>query len=290
MTRDRAAKKAARIRKADTGESYARSRRMASARGNGSPDGLLSVLGTKGLPTLRRPEPPLVNLRWTVGTDDDGAWVEVGLDGDMPHLLVGGPTASDRTAVVRSMLLQLAFSNLPDGLRLAAVGDPWVRLLLRVTAESGADYSNPWPSDVVAAVDSLHHEWRRRLDLMADNEVPNVEEARARATAEEGSHDAEHPLLLPYCVVVIDADRVREAANGSDRQRVTDRLTQMVQLGRVAGIRLVVTAEDLESTGLGSVLAMFQKIDLHGIGTDGVSNGTALLGNTDTRRFRTLAP
>ncbi|HVB96493.1 MAG TPA: DNA translocase FtsK [Chloroflexota bacterium] len=146
-----------------------------------------------------------------------------------PHLLIAGATGSGKSVAVNSLLGTLLHTRKPGDVRVIVV-DPkrveftWLAGLPHLLA--------PVATEIEAAVEILgkvETEMARRYDLLASAGCRN-----------RLAYNAGHQPALPALVVVIDelADLMMLAAQDVERS-----ICRLAQLGRAAGIHLVVATQ-----------------------------------------------
>lgn len=158
---------------------------------------------------------------------------------DMPHLLVAGTTGSGKSAFLTSMLTALLLRNSPDDMRLTLIDPKRVEL----SAFAGAPHVAESVTEVAHAGPTL----RRLCDVMdaryeAFKALGVKEFSEYNDKADDGARMARH-------VVVVD-----ELADLMLTTSVCERfLSRLAQLGRAAGIHLVLATQRPEAktfTGL----------------------------------------
>lgn len=170
-------------------------------------------------------------LRLALGRDVTGNPVCADL-ARMPHLLIAGATGSGKSVCINSIIASLLVQCSPDDLQFVMVDPKMVELALfgqiphlRMPVVTEMDR-------VVGALKWAVKEMERRYAACAARTVRNLE-AYNRAL-----NPGERPM--PYLVVVIDelADMMMTAADDVERT-----LCRLAQLGRAAGIHLVVATQ-----------------------------------------------
>ncbi len=195
------------------------------------PNITVSAVNIRGL--LESPEFERIKsrLRIALGRDVTGTPVCADL-ARMPHLLIAGATGSGKSVCINSIIASLLVQCTPDELQFVMVDPKMVEL----APFSGIPHLRmPVVTDmeqVVGALKWVVKEMERRYAACAARRVRNLE-AYNRAL-----QPGEKPL--PYLVVVIDelADMMMTAADEVERT-----LCRLAQLGRAAGIHLVVATQ-----------------------------------------------
>lgn len=159
---------------------------------------------------------------------------------EMPHLLVAGTTGSGKSAFLVSMLTALLLRNTPDELRLTLVDPKRVELTM---FEGLPHLTQPVIDETTAVGPAL----RRVIDVM-DQRYDLFKAAGVRDLTEYNQRNGVE--RLPRMVVVVDelADLML-----TDRGIIEKLLVRLLQLGRAAGIHLILATQRPEAkvlTGL----------------------------------------
>ncbi len=151
----------------------------------------------------------------------------------MPHILIAGETGAGKSVCINSMLTSILFKATPDDVKLVLI-DPKVvelsvfksipHLLVPVVTE---------PKKAAGALNWAVSEMGTRYKMFAEKNARNI------ANFNEKAVDAQEPTL-PRIVVVID--ELAELMMSSPRE-VEDSICRIAQLGRAAGIHLVVATQ-----------------------------------------------
>jgi len=188
---------------------------------------LRDLLASAAFTRARRKSPLVLAL----GQDVSGAPAMADL-GAMPHLLIAGTTGSGKSVCLGVILASLLFQNTPDALRLVLVDPKRVEM---------ARYNRlphlvaPVVTDVPEAIGALRWvvaEMDQRYQRFA------ARGARDRATFNARSPAGEAPIGT--LVVVIDELADLMMASAADTEPL---LTRVAQLGRTAGIHLIVATQ-----------------------------------------------
>lgn len=187
---------------------------------------------------LHQPIPGQARLKWVAGVGVHHELVTFEFDTDAPHLLVAGETGQGKSICLSSMILQLAVSNTPDDLQfrlidpkteLAIYGDlAHVSHLVEVTAHGDMH---------VRFLEVLMHtllEAKHRYALLTSVKEKKLSDAKAKGLLGD----------IPYILVVMD--EVAMLLNPPDKKlatAITGCITQLANMGRAAGIFLVMATQ-----------------------------------------------
>jgi S-DNA-T family DNA segregation ATPase FtsK/SpoIIIE len=172
-------------------------------------------------------------LRLALGRDVSGRPV-IGDLARMPHLLIAGATGSGKSVCINTIIASLLVQSTPDELQFLMIDPKMVELAsyqgiphLRMPVVTDMD-------KVVGALKWAVREMERRYGLFAGRAARNLEVYNRGVV----DHPTERPL--PFLVIVIDelADMMMTAADEVERT-----LCRLAQLGRAAGIHLVVATQ-----------------------------------------------
>lgn len=172
-------------------------------------------------------------MRLALGRDVSGIPV-VGDLARMPHLLIAGATGSGKSVCINGIISSLLYQTTPDELQFLMVDPKMVELIgyegiphLRMPVVTEMDR-------VVGILKWAVREMEHRYRLLASKGVRNIAGLNASLSGSQG----ERPL--PYLVVVIDelADLMMVAPD-----EVEKNICRLAQLGRAAGIHLVVATQ-----------------------------------------------
>ena len=151
----------------------------------------------------------------------------------MPHILIAGETGAGKSVCINSMLTSILFKATPDDVRLVLI-DPKVvelsafksipHLLVPVVTE---------PKKAAGALNWAVSEMTMRYKMFAERGARDINRFNDLARAADES-------TLPRIVVVID--ELAELMMSSPRE-VEDSICRIAQLGRAAGIHLVVATQ-----------------------------------------------
>jgi S-DNA-T family DNA segregation ATPase FtsK/SpoIIIE len=161
----------------------------------------------------------------------------------MPHLLVAGQTGSGKSVCINAILCSLLMTKTPEELRLIMVDPKKVELS---SYEGIPHLKSPVVSEPKEAVKALYWavmEIQRRFALLKKLRARDIDSANDRLASkdyEEGSLTEEESKPLPYLVIFVDelADLMLTASKD-----VESHIQRIAQLGRAAGIHLVVATQ-----------------------------------------------
>ncbi|MFD1716728.1 DNA translocase FtsK [Georgenia deserti] len=164
-------------------------------------------------------------LEVPIGVSVEGEAVAARLD-HLPHLVVSGTTGSGKSVALTSMLAHLVAHATPGQVGLVLVDPKRVEL---AAFRPVPHLLRPVATDVDAAVRVLAD-----VEATMDERYRALEQAGVRNISELG---AEAP---PYVVVAVDelADLIMQA-----QKRVEPTLVRLLQLGRAAGIHLILATQ-----------------------------------------------
>lgn len=154
----------------------------------------------------------------------------------MVHLLVAGSTGSGKSVFLHSLIMSLMYKHSPEELRFIMV-DPkrvefsrYNKMPHMMLPEIVSDCSK-----AVNALGWAVKEMERRYQLLMDNECQKLEQFNECPAVKEGREKK-----LPYLVIVID-----ELAElmGIAKKEVEGKIQRITQLGRAAGIHMVVATQ-----------------------------------------------
>ena len=163
-----------------------------------------------------------------MGEDTGGGAVVMDL-ASLPHMLIAGATGSGKSVCTNTIVASLLFTNPPDQLRLLMVDPKRVELTpfngiphLVAPVIVDAEEVNP-------ALRAMMREMTARYKLMEESGTRNI--AGYNAKAQE---------RMPYLVVIVDELADLMMAGGFE---IEQNLVRLAQLGRAAGIHLVLATQ-----------------------------------------------
>ncbi len=151
----------------------------------------------------------------------------------MPHILIAGETGAGKSVCINSMLTSLLFKATPDELKLVLIDPKVVELSVFKAIPHLHVPVVTEPKKAAGALNWAVSEMTMRYKMFAEKGARNIANFNDKAT------DAQEPTL-PRIVVVID--ELAELMMSSPRE-VEDSICRIAQLGRAAGIHLVVATQ-----------------------------------------------
>ncbi len=167
-------------------------------------------------------------LAFALGEDAGGQSLALDLAA-MPHLLIAGATGSGKSVCINSLVASLLMTRPPDELRMVMVDPKRVELtpfngiphlVMPVIVE---------PDEVQPALRGLINEMSRRYKLMEEMGVRNI----AGYNAKSGE---------PMCFLVLIVDELADLMMTGGLE-VEQQLVRLAQLGRAAGIHMVLATQ-----------------------------------------------
>lgn len=167
-------------------------------------------------------------LAFALGEDAGGQSLALDLAA-MPHLLIAGATGSGKSVCINSLVASLLMTRPPDELRMIMVDPKRVELtpfngiphlVMPVIVE---------PDDVQPALRGLINEMSRRYKLMEETGVRNIAGYNAKANEP-----------MSFLVLIVDELADLMMTGGLE---VEQQLVRLAQLGRAAGIHMVLATQ-----------------------------------------------
>ncbi len=167
-------------------------------------------------------------LAFALGEDAGGQSLALDLAA-MPHLLIAGATGSGKSVCINSLVASLLMTRPPDELRMIMVDPKRVELtpfngiphlVMPVIVE---------PDEVQPALRGLINEMSRRYKLMEEMGVRNIAGYNAKANE-------------PMCFLVLIVDELADLMMTGGLE-VEQQLVRLAQLGRAAGIHMVLATQ-----------------------------------------------
>ena len=167
-------------------------------------------------------------LAFALGEDAGGQSLVLDLAA-MPHLLIAGATGSGKSVCINSLVASLLMTRPPDELRMIMVDPKRVELtpfngiphlVLPVIVE---------PDEVYPALRGLINEMTRRYRMMEEIGVRNI-----------AGYNGKSPDPMPFLVLIVDELADLMMTGGLE---VEQQLVRLAQLGRAAGIHMVLATQ-----------------------------------------------
>ena len=167
-------------------------------------------------------------LAFALGQDAGGASLVLDL-ASMPHLLIAGATGSGKSVCINSLVASLLMTRPPDELRMIMVDPKRVELtpfngiphlVMPVIVE---------PDDVQPALRGLITEMTRRYKLMEETGVRNI-----------AGYNSKSSEPMPFLFLIVDELADLMMTGGLE---VEQQLVRLAQLGRAAGIHMVLATQ-----------------------------------------------
>lgn len=167
-------------------------------------------------------------LAFALGEDAGGASLVLDVAA-MPHLLIAGATGSGKSVCINSLVASLLMTRPPDQLRMIMVDPKRVELtpfngiphlVMPVIVE---------PDEVQPALRGLINEMTRRYKMMEDLGVRNI-----------AGYNSKSPEPMSFLVLIVDELADLMMTGGLE---VEQQLVRLAQLGRAAGIHMVLATQ-----------------------------------------------
>ena len=167
-------------------------------------------------------------LAFALGEDAGGASLALDLAA-MPHILIAGATGSGKSVCINSLVASLLMTRPPDELRMIMVDPKRVEL----TPFNGIPHLvTPVivePDEVQPALRGLINEMTRRYKMMEELGVRNI-----------AGYNAKAPEAMSFLVLIVDELADLMMTGGLE---VEQQLVRLAQLGRAAGIHMVLATQ-----------------------------------------------
>ena len=163
-----------------------------------------------------------------LGQDTGGAPVAMDL-ASLPHLLIAGATGSGKSVCINSIVASLLLTKPPDQLRMLMVDPKRVELtpfnkIPHLVAPVIVD-----ADEVTSALRAMLREMNRRYKQLEEHGTRNI-----------SGYNSKSPEPMPYLVIIVDELADLMIAGGFE---VEQSLVRLAQLGRAAGIHLVLATQ-----------------------------------------------
>lgn len=181
-----------------------------------------------------------INVR--IGVDEQSEWVDMPLT-RAPHVLIGGTTGSGKSTLLHNLLTTLIVQHTPEDVRLF-IGDPKRIEFHRYQDAPHVDYIARTVEEHVQMLDRLVLFMNTRYDLLqqcVDEDGVRVQGAYHKMVVQE-TDEGFRQFRFPNIVVVIDelGSLVLDKKHG---KRIVEQLVLLTQLGRAAGITLILATQ-----------------------------------------------
>ena len=167
-------------------------------------------------------------LAFALGEDAGGASLSLDLAA-MPHILIAGATGSGKSVCINSLVASLLMTRPPDELRMIMVDPKRVEL----TPFNGIPHLvTPVivePDEVQPALRGLINEMTRRYKMMEELGVRNI-----------AGYNSKAPEPMSFLVLIVDELADLMMTGGLE---VEQQLVRLAQLGRAAGIHMVLATQ-----------------------------------------------
>lgn len=150
-----------------------------------------------------------------------------------PHLLIAGTTGSGKSVGLNAMILSLLYKNAPSELKLLMIDPKRVEFSIYADIPHLIAPIITQPKKAITALNSAVSEMERRLDLMSDVHVRDIDSYNAKMRSEGKAH-------FPYFVIIIDELADLMMTGGKE---VEYALTRVAQMGRASGIHIIVATQ-----------------------------------------------
>ncbi len=195
---------------------------------------------------FRNPSGPLTIA---LGKDSSGRIFCTDLE-KAPHLLIAGATGSGKSVCINCIITSVLFRTDPDNVRLVLIDPKKLELSLYArlveqhlaTPAGLGEIVITSPENAVRALQSVHIEMERRLDILSEAGVRGLGEYNRwiEKTAPESPDEEDTREKLPYLVVIIDelADLMMVV-----RREFEELVARLAQMSRAVGIHLIVATQ-----------------------------------------------
>jgi len=171
-------------------------------------------------------------LTFALGKDISGKNYYVDIT-KMPHMLIAGETGSGKSVCINALITSILFKSSPDEVKMILIDPKVVELSVFKRIPHLLVPVVTAPKKASSALNWAVSEMTSRYKLFAEVGARNI--ARFNELAEQGEEDN-----LPRIVVIVD--ELAELMMAQKRE-VEDSICRIAQLGRAAGIHLVVATQ-----------------------------------------------
>ncbi|HYF05503.1 MAG TPA: DNA translocase FtsK [Patescibacteria group bacterium] len=170
-------------------------------------------------------------LEFVLGRDVSGTEIYADL-GNLPHLLIAGASGKGKSVAINALMISLLYKNTPDMLKFIVIDPKKVEMGMYngiphlatsiITDKDKAANALEWATKEMDRRYSMFHEANNKRNITEYNELA--------------------PQKLNFLIIVIDelADLMQTS---SIKQEVENSIIRLAQLGRAAGIHLVVATQ-----------------------------------------------
>jgi DNA segregation ATPase FtsK/SpoIIIE-like protein len=161
----------------------------------------------------------------------------------MPHLLVAGQTGSGKSVCINAIICSLLMTKTPEELRLIMIDPKKVELTIYENIPHLVSPVVTEPKEAVKALYWAVMEIQRRFALLKKLRARDIQGANVRLVAKDFAEETlteDEKSPLPHIVIFVDelADLMLTASKD-----VESHILRIAQLGRAAGIHLVVATQ-----------------------------------------------
>ena len=210
------------------------------------PNSAVAKIGMYSLLSDKRYQNSEVPLFVALGKDVEGTPMYQDLT-KMPHCLIAGATGSGKSVTIHALINSLLFRNGPEQLRLLLVDPKRVELTLYDGIPHLLAPVITEPKKTILALNWAGKEMNRRLDVLKDNHVRDIDSYHRNILApakeeqaEGGIEDKDMPEAMPFIVIMID--ELADIMLAYPRELETS-IVRLAQMSRAVGIHLVISTQ-----------------------------------------------